>query len=62
MVLRKYACNKNLNDEDDFRHALNFIIKQKNNDELFSQHLTKKSGRSQPPAQERSSRRNVHSV
>ena len=46
MMLRKYNLNK-LADEDmdDFRQAINQIVKQKDNDDIFNKHLDKKSGR-----------------
>jgi hypothetical protein len=46
MMLEKYQVFKyDESNYDDFRHAIRDIVKTKDNDNLFSENLTKKSGR-----------------
>ena len=47
MVLRRYQVERNIKDIDldDFRLAMDHIVKRKDNDEIFSKNLNKKSGR-----------------
>ena len=45
-MLRKYQISKIADEDfDDFREAINLIVRNKNNDDLFNMHLDKKSGR-----------------
>ena len=47
MVLRRYQVERNIKDVDldDFRLAMDHIVKKKDNDEIFTKNLNKKSGR-----------------
>ena len=47
MVLRRYQVERNIKDIDldDFRLAMDYIVFKKDNDEIFTKNLNKKSGR-----------------
>ena len=47
MVLRRYQVERNIKDIDldDFRLAMDHIVKKKDNDEIFTKNLNQKSGR-----------------